>query len=144
MMKAVALSFVAGVILLVGGQADETTLKKEKARFKGAWKIAKFESPKGENEELKGAEVVFDAEGGLELRHNGETKKQMYKLNPAAKPHEIEIIHENDKTMRGIYKLEKDTLKICLCADPSSDKRPTEFAVKDGDPHILVTLERAK
>jgi uncharacterized protein (TIGR03067 family) len=143
MMKAAALSFVAGVVLLVGGQADEAALKKEKARFKGSWKIAKFESPKGENEDIKGAEVVFDAEGGLELRHNNETKKQTYKINPAAKPHEIDVTHD-DKTMRGIYKLEKDTLKICLCADPNSDQRPTEFAVKEGSPHILVTLERAK
>jgi uncharacterized protein (TIGR03067 family) len=144
MMKAAALSFVAGVVLLVGGQADEAALKKEKARFKGSWKITRFEGPQGEKDEVKGAEVVFDAEGGLELRHNGETKKQTYKINPAVKPHEIEVVNENDKTMRGIYKLEKDTLKICLCVDPNRDKRPTEFTLKDGDPHVLVTLERAK
>ena len=144
MMKAAALSFVAGVVLLVGGQADEAALKKEKARFKGTWKIVRFENPQGEDDKLKGAEVEFDAEGGLELRHDGETKKQKYKINPAAKPHEIDIVHENDKTMRGIYRLEKDTLKICLCADSNSDQRPTEFAVKEGAPFVLVTLERAK
>jgi uncharacterized protein (TIGR03067 family) len=145
MLKAVALTFVAGVVLLVGGQADEAALKKERARFKGTWKIVKFESPEGEKDDLKDAMVVFDDVGMLEMRKGDETKKADYKLNLTAKPPHIDITHADDanKTMKGIYELKKDILKICLCADPNGE-RPTELKVQAGSPQVMVTLERAK
>src|SRR5205085_651813 len=91
--------------LLVGGGADEAALKKEKALFKGTWKIVKMENAKGEDDGFKGAEVRFDEAGNLELHKCGETKKATYKLNPKAKPKEIDITIEDDgtKTIKGIY-----------------------------------------
>jgi uncharacterized protein (TIGR03067 family) len=145
MLKAVALTFVAGVVLLVGGQTDEATLKKERARFKGTWKIVKFENAQGEKDDLKDATVVFDDVGVLEMRKGDETKKADYKINLTAKPPHIDVAHADDanKIMKGIYELKKDVLRICLCADPNGE-RPTELKVQAGSPHIMVTLERAK
>ncbi len=145
MMKAAALTFVAGVVLLVGGQADEAALKKERAKFKGTWKIVKFENSKGELDELKDATVVFDDVGMLEMRKGDETKKADYKINLTGKPPHIDVTHAEDanKTMKGIYELKKDKLKICLCADANGE-RPTELKVQADSPQIMVTLERAK
>jgi uncharacterized protein (TIGR03067 family) len=144
MMKAAVLMFAASAVLLVGG-GDEA-LKKEQAKFKGMWKIARFETAKGDDDNWKGIIVVFDGKAALELRKDGDTKKSTYKINAAAKPKEIDITHEDDdtKVMKGVYTFDKDTLKICIDGDPSANQRPAEFAVKDGTGLILVTLERMK
>jgi uncharacterized protein (TIGR03067 family) len=145
MLKAAALSFVASVVLLVGGQGDEAKLKKERARFKGTWKIVKFENAKGEQDEFKDAMVVFDDASMLEMRKGDETKKADYKLDLSAKPAHIDITHADDgnKTMKGVYEFKKDVLKICLCGDPNGE-RPTGLKVQADSPQVLVTLERAK
>src|SRR6185369_4173882 len=61
---------------------------------------------------------------------------------------------ESKKTMKGIYQLEGDTLKLCLTL-VETDSRPTEFKSLPGDAPaggfgppkgatILVTLKREK
>jgi uncharacterized protein (TIGR03067 family) len=144
MMKAALSGFVASVVFFVGGQADEAALKKEKARLKGMWKITRFENAKGEDDKFKDAILVFDEAGAAELRHNGEVKKAAYKINPAAKLKELDLTAEGkDTTMKGIYELKKDMLKICLDDDPNAE-RPTEFAIKPGSRQALIMFERAK
>ena len=144
MVKLSLAGFVVSAMLLVGG-GDDAALKKEKALFKGTWKIAKAENAKGEDDGFKGAEVVFDEAGNLELHKCGETKKAMYKLNPKAKPKEIDILIDDDggKTIKGIYEISKNKLKLCVEAIPDS-ARPAEFAVKDNTAIMIVTMERAK
>src|SRR5438874_2010512 len=98
MMKAALGGFLTCVVLFVGGQADEAAVKKEKARLKGTWKITKAENAGGEDDKIKGAVLVLDETGGMELRKEGdETKKAEYKVNPAAKPRELDFIIDNDK-----------------------------------------------
>ena len=69
-------------------------------------------------------------------------------MDPAKKPKEIDVTGDEGpnkgKTMKGIYQLEKDKLKICLCEDRNNNQRPTEFKVNADSGHTLVTLERAK
>jgi uncharacterized protein (TIGR03067 family) len=145
MMKAVLSGFIASAVLFVVSQADEATLKKEKARFKGTWKIVRVENSTGEDDKYKGAMVVFDEAGTLELRHNDETKKADFKINPAAKLKEIDITPaDGGRTMKGIYELKKDTLRICLDNDPDESQRPTALTPKAGTRQALFTLERAK
>jgi uncharacterized protein (TIGR03067 family) len=145
MLKVAMATFVAGAALLAVGQGDEEALKKEKARLEGKWKIARVQTGQGDDDKLKDGVVTFHKDGTLELNHGGETKKADYKLNVAAKPKEIDIAPEGDatKAMKAIYKIEKDTLKICLIEDPNGT-RPTEFATKDGEKIVLVTLEKVK
>jgi uncharacterized protein (TIGR03067 family) len=59
--------------------------------------------------------------------------KQGEKVKPPEEKVEV-------KTLKGIYSLEGDSLKICFNM-PDKD-RPTEFAAKDGQ--VLITLKRAK
>jgi uncharacterized protein (TIGR03067 family) len=143
MMKAALLGFAAAAAVLLAG-GDEAAQKKEKARLEGQWKVLRLETPKGEKDDFKGALLVFDAAGNLELRKDGDTKKATFKINPAAKPKEIDITPDdnNDRTMKGIYQIEKDMLKICL--NERGEDRPTEFAAKEGGTHVLITAEKAK
>ncbi len=142
MMKATVIAFAAGALLLAGG-GDEA-LKKERARLKGTWTVKMLETPKGPQDGFAGATLVI-GEDSMELQKDGETKKAHFKLNPSAKPKEIDLTPENDanKIMRGIYEVKKDTLRICIGVGDNSD-RPNAFTATQGGTHILLTLERAK
>jgi uncharacterized protein (TIGR03067 family) len=136
-------SFAAGLLLVLGAQGDEAALKKDRAALQGAWKVTSFETNKGKA--FEGAMLEFDKDGkNLTFTHNGETKKGTFKLNPAGKPKEIDISPaDENKTLEGIYQIDKDTLKICLAPD-GNDGRPSEFATKEGKNFVLIVLERAK
>jgi uncharacterized protein (TIGR03067 family) len=68
------------------------------------------------------------------------------KLNPAAKPKEIDITGTDGpnkgKTFLAIYERDGDTLRVCY--DLSGKSRPTEFKTKEGTQLFLVTYKRAK
>jgi uncharacterized protein (TIGR03067 family) len=144
-MKKVGLAAFAGCLLLTftahGG--DEAALKKEKAALQGVWKVVGFETPDGKKDDINGATLDFEKDGkSIVFMHKDETKKGAFKLNPAGKPKEIDITPEGEKTMIGIYLIEKNTLKLCLA--PESDARPVEFAPKAGTKQVYITFERAK
>jgi len=143
MMKAAVLTFVAGAALLAGTQGDEAALKKDKARIEGMWKITRFAGPKGDNADFVGATMTFGKDGSVEFRKEDKTKKASFKLNPSAKPKQIDLTPDDDsnKLMRGIYTFEKDTLKLCIAHEDNND-RPTEFT--EGGSSVLITLEKAK
>jgi uncharacterized protein (TIGR03067 family) len=145
MIKATMLGFTVSAVLLVGGGTDEATLKKERAHLQGTWKILKLITPKGEDEAWRDGLFIIGEDDSAELRKGGETKKATVKINPAAKPKEIDITPGDDtnKLMRGIYKIEKDTLTICIAHRPTSD-RPTEFKAPEDGQAVLVTLEKSK
>ena len=148
-MKTLGLASFAACLLvaLTAHGGDEAALKKERAALQGLWKVVEFEGPNGKKDDVVGATLEFDKDGkNITLMRNNESKKGTFKLNPAAKPKEIDITPSDgkEKTMEGIYVIEKNTLKICLCEESSSDGRPNEFAVKEGKKYVLITLERAK
>jgi uncharacterized protein (TIGR03067 family) len=68
------------------------------------------------------------------------------KLNPAAKPKEMDITGTDGpnkgKTILAIYERDGDTLRVCY--DLSGKSRPTEFKTKEGAPLFLVTYKREK
>lgn len=68
------------------------------------------------------------------------------KLNPAAKPKEMEITGgdgpNKGKTILAIYERDGDTLRICY--DLSGKGCPTEFKTKEGTQLFLVTYQREK
>jgi uncharacterized protein (TIGR03067 family) len=72
--------------------------------------------------------------------------KGTVKLNPAAKPKELDITGTDGpnkgKTIRAIYERDSDTLRICY--DLSGKGRPKEFKTKEGSQLFLVTYKREK
>jgi uncharacterized protein (TIGR03067 family) len=68
------------------------------------------------------------------------------KLNPAAKPKEMDITGTDGpnkgKTILAIYERDGDTLRVCY--DLSGKNRPTEFKTKEGTQLFLVTYKREK
>jgi RNA polymerase sigma factor (sigma-70 family) len=71
-----------------------------------------------------------------------------YKLDAAAQPKTIDLIPEEGpakgKTLRGIYSLDTDELKICYVSpntvDPEKKPRPGAFAAKKDSGYVLVVF----
>ena len=74
------------------------------------------------------------------------TDRGTVKLNPAAKPKEMDITGTDGpnkgKTFQAIYERDGDTLRICY--DLSGKARPTEFKTREGTQLFLVTYKREK
>jgi uncharacterized protein (TIGR03067 family) len=75
-----------------------------------------------------------------------EADQGIVKLNPAAKPKEMDITGtegpNKGKTILAIYERDGDTLRICY--DISGKNRPKEFKTEEGTPLFLVTYKREK
>jgi RNA polymerase sigma factor (sigma-70 family) len=73
-----------------------------------------------------------------------------HKLDRATTPKSIDLIPQEGpakgKTLRGIYSLEGDQLKICYVSpsipEPEKKARPSEFAAKKGSGNVLLVFRR--
>jgi len=76
----------------------------------------------------------------------GTAKKSKYKLDFTKTPHEIDLTPEGGskkgKTLKGIWEVKDDTLKLCL--NPDEGDRPTEFAIAKGKSFVLMEFKREK
>ena len=140
------LAVTVGFVLLTGavavGQDDDAAVKKDKELLKGSWKFESVKSAQGEKEDFADAKLEFFTDGKVQFTKGTQQKKATYKINPAGKPKEIDLKpEEKDEAMQGIYRIEKDTLTICIC-EGQNVARPTEFEAKDKN--VLVTLKRVK
>ena len=139
---AVTVGFMLFSGAMVVGQDDEAAIKKEKELLKGTWKFESVKSPKGDKDDFGDAKLEFFTDGKVQFTKGTEQKKATYKINPAGKPKEIDLKPEGkEEAMQGIYRIEKDTLTICIC-EGQNVARPTEFEAKDKN--VLVTLKRVK
>jgi uncharacterized protein (TIGR03067 family) len=117
---------------------------KDKLQGTWAWVEAERAGKKADADEFKDFKMVFRGEK-LSVDPDGENREGTFKLDPTQKPKTIDLIlqdgPEKGKTIRGIYSLEGDTLKLCF-NDQGDQDRPTDFTSKEGSRLVVVTLRR--
>ncbi|HEV3167314.1 MAG TPA: sigma-70 family RNA polymerase sigma factor [Isosphaeraceae bacterium] len=132
---------------LTGVLAASAEPQGDLARLQGTWLIAKIES-----RSVPGAAVQFDITGStMTTLHEDPrtgvatpTRKSRIVLDETATPRTIDFTTQfefESKTHLGIYKLNGDTLTICM--GPLDGPRPTEFRSGEGQPFpVLFTAYR--
>jgi uncharacterized protein (TIGR03067 family) len=133
---------------------DNDEAKKDAVKLKGAWAAVTFiQSGEGNEKPIDPDDSTFrfyfssDKMTLLELVHAG-IDKASFKLDSTTTPKSIDLTFpplqgkKNDRTLRGIYKFDGDTLMICYRVDDG--ERPSEFKSKAGSKTNLVTLNRLK
>lgn len=138
---------VLAVVVLCLAAADD---KKDQDKLQGTWVTVtavqggkKLDPAADKNYPRK---IVF--EGDKVSVHLQEAEhKGSFKLGMEGQVATIDLIPadpmKQDRVMKGIYKLEGDTLTICVDEDREAG-RPKDFVSKDGSRQILVTFKREK
>ena len=117
----------------------------ELARLQGTWKVVSLEKDgkKRSEDEIKGLKVIFKEDKFI-IKEGDKEFEAVLKLDVGAKPKAIDLMvkqGDQSQTLKGIYHLDGDDLKICAAGAPGGD-RPTEFATKPKAGVGLVVLKR--
>jgi uncharacterized protein (TIGR03067 family) len=139
-------SFLVGLALTIGAPTVKDPPNKDAPSIVGEW-IGETAISGGKQRPApeKGFVMKFSADGTLSLKDDGRDRPDVpYKLDAKKTPAEIDIVPpKGEETMIGIYKIEGDTLTICLTGGKDA-ARPTKFESPEGAMTVLITLKRAK
>jgi uncharacterized protein (TIGR03067 family) len=145
--------FVLALLLGLPGvpaAADKDPVAKELKRLEGTW-VGESGEDNGKRmaaDDVRQGKLIFKGQSVIARREGGEDVPGVVTIDPTKDPKTIDLIPvtaEKGQTLAGIYKLEGDTLTICM---PMPQKpgwaRPTKFDAGRGTNHMLVVLKRQK
>jgi uncharacterized protein (TIGR03067 family) len=140
-----SLALVVGLVAAAPGTKDE---KDDLKKFEGEWVFSAWdhagnplpaEARETAKWTIKGEKYTFEFN---DLKEEGTIK-----LDPGKKPATIDLAitegEDKGKSQVGIYKMDGDTITVCL-APPGAKDRPTEFKSTEENGYILATIKRAK
>jgi uncharacterized protein (TIGR03067 family) len=118
-------------------------------KLEGNWLMAEMEHGGKKTPAKQLAKMALEVSGNkITTRESGEITEEAVissmdgKSKPAAFDLKITSGSDSGKVVKGIYKLDGDTLTICV-AEPGKD-RPEAFAGKVGTGHTLMGFKRKK
>ncbi len=140
---------VAVGVLVAAGPGPERGAK-ELDRLRGEWTFVRWVTNGRERseEEMEERRVFFDGATVTFRQPNLPDEKARIVLDPTTSPALIDLTYlegrRKGQTVEGIYRLEGDTLSLCLNTRKGPPKhRPLEFASTPGSSLILYVLKRA-
>jgi uncharacterized protein (TIGR03067 family) len=145
---------VAASLVLAGSLGLSTAApapkddKEDMKKFEGDWTFTAWESA-GQSLPPEARDIAkWSVKGDKYSFEMGEEKEEgTIKLDPAKKPATIDFTitsgRDKGKDQPGIYKVDGDTITICL-ARPGAKERPSDFKSTEENGFILVTVKKAK
>jgi uncharacterized protein (TIGR03067 family) len=134
--------------LLIAGNAVRAEEKKDDAKkLEGTWAATamEFGGQQAPADAVKDTKLTF-AGDQLTFTSKGKDEKATFKVDTGKKPFTIDITPsdgpDKGKTMKGIYTLDGDTLKIAFGV--KEDERPTGFTNEKDKPIVVMTFKREK
>jgi uncharacterized protein (TIGR03067 family) len=123
--------------------------EEEEAKWQGTWSAVSGESS-GENlppQSLANVKVVVEGVRFVLHRGQGKEAEMSFTINPAENPKALDGTpvsgNAKGKTLPGIYRIEEDTLTICL--NPLlGGARPNSFTTKPDSPNVLYVFKRVR
>jgi uncharacterized protein (TIGR03067 family) len=138
-------SLMLGLALAVAAPAPKEAPKKDPPSILGEWVPTTIVVGGKKEDQPAGSLMTFAKDGKSTMKEDKDAKlvEMSYTLDPKQDPSHITLTEAGmgNITLLGIYKLEGETLTICLA---SGKDRPTAFASRAGSANILITLKRPK
>jgi uncharacterized protein (TIGR03067 family) len=142
-------SFYLTVLALLAAQDPKVeALKAEVARHQGTWRVVSSvrEGKEAPQDVTRSIERVVDGDHVVWKRDGKNFAGTKVVLDPTRSPKAIDVIPEGgpyrDKRVLGIYRLEGDTLTICMAE--ADKERPKAFEAPEGSGFMLMKFERQK
>ncbi len=129
--------------------ALDPEIKKDEDRLQGNWKVTSVENAgkKADPKDFANWKMVVAGDKITEFDGKEVMDEYTFRLDPAARPAAIDMTglagESRGKTMQGIYRLEGDTLSVCV-SEPGKRDRPREFRSAEGSAHVLLVFQRVK
>jgi uncharacterized protein (TIGR03067 family) len=139
-------SLLIGLAIIVGAPAKKEAPAKEPPSLVGQWLgESGLRGGKPDNPPA-GTSITFTADGKVLMKEGsaGKPEEGTYTADPKKSPAELDIAPpttEKGPNVLAIYKIEGDTLTICLTMGAA---RPKEFASPPGSEVMLITCKRAR
>jgi uncharacterized protein (TIGR03067 family) len=139
-----SLAVAVGLLAAAPGKDEKDDLKK----LEGDWIFSSWDHA-GQPLPAEARETAkLTVKGDKYTFHfNDLTEEGTIKLDPGKKPATIDLAitegEDKGKTQVGIYKIDGDTITVCLAA-PGAKDRPIDFKSTEENGHILATIKRAK
>ena len=138
-------SFVLGLAVVVAAPAPKDVPKKDAPTVVGSW-VAESVVVGGTPEKLEpGMTFTLTGDGKCLVKEGKDDKPEemSYFIDPKKDPGHFDLREPGmqGELMKGIYKLDGDTLIVCLTM---KGDRPAAFTSPAGSETILVTLKRMK
>ena len=138
----VTLSVLIGLLtlpLLNATAPDTGALTGDYLKLQGRWLVVKSEVKGADVPAMRGQILNFD---GKNFRLNTDEGSEGYSLDESTSPRSVTFDDGHSPPIKGIYKLEGDTLIICM-GEPGA-QRPKEFKSDTSTGAILTQATRAK
>src|SRR5215213_5591308 len=139
-------SLLVALAVAVGAPGLKDDPKKA-ASLEGEWAAEKF--VEGGRERDRPIRFTFGPDGKFGVREGSREKAEegSYQADPKKDPAEVDILPPAGKTappILGIYKVEGDTLTLCVAKGGPDARRPAKFESPAGSRVSLFTLKRVK
>jgi uncharacterized protein (TIGR03067 family) len=136
-------------LLLAADGGEQGGVQAERKQLRGTWQLVEevMDGKEQPPEYLKQIRFIIDAEGNWRVEQDG---KLLFKgtstLDPTKNPKEMDSTltgpeEHKGKAVRGIYKVEQDTLTWCWAVERP---RPREFKADQAAGHNLSKYKRVK
>jgi uncharacterized protein (TIGR03067 family) len=140
------LPVITALALALVGVAAAGDAAADKKALQGTWTLVELTERGKPSEGSKGMELAFSGEN-FAMKKQGETVGSgTFKVDPSKKPKTIEITVKkggDTTTVKGIYELEGDTLRVCHFTGPKAETNsPVKFEATADT--TVVVLKRAK
>jgi uncharacterized protein (TIGR03067 family) len=142
-MRRRSLILLAAVVAVAAEGKDDVNARDLKA-LQGSWQMKKGVHGGTEATAAQAARIKLVISGktfDFLLADGSSVDKAAFDLDAGQRPARIDL-KKGDKTAKGIYLLDGDTLKLCV-GRPGTE-RPREFASPAGSPTVFTVYQRVK
>ncbi len=139
-------AFFAITLTAAAVAADPASDKKAVKQLQGVWQAKKLVKG-GKSAPAKVIEATAFKFEGMKMMPVGKGIALEFTVDASKKPAWINLVPgdgpKKGKTLKGIYSVEKGTMRMCLRGDPDG-KRPTKFDTGNDGDLFLGIFERKK